>query len=539
MLKRRDVLKLTLGSVVSGLAVASSAHLSQAQTVSEAPTPPPLAAIDAPGIAGPDIALGAPISFAPGTVIEQARALAKKPFVPMAASLPDPFKTLSSDQYSSIQTRAAGRIWGGEQVGFAIEPLHRGFLFTNPVEINLVAQGESHRLVYDAGLFDFGSVSLPPKLPDIGYSGFSVLAAQNPSDPNDARFTEVASFQGANFFRALTQGQVPGLVSRALAVRLADPKGEDVPIFRTMWIEKPSLVANALIVHAVIDSETVTGAFRFTIRPGEATIIDTEATLFARASVDNFGLGTMSATHLLGFMDHRKFDDFRPNVSEVCGLQIYTGAGEWVWRPVTNRDNLQISTFVDDKPRGFGLLIRDRAFEDYDDEDQHWEKRPSLWIEPLGEWGQGGVQLIEIPSESEANDNILCFWRPKQPLAAGSETSFAYRQFWCWDPPERPKLARAMTSRSGRGVGKRRRFFVDFEGEIFAKAETTGELKANVTTAGGKIAFVRMFPSDDKKSMRVLFELDPGNDLSSELRLVLEAQGKPVSETWLYRWASA
>ena len=535
MLKRRDVLKLTLGSVVSGLAVASSADPSQAQT---APVSPPPAAADAPGIAGPDIALGAPVPFAPGTVIEQARALSKKPFVPVAANLPDPFKTLSGDQYNSIRTVAAGRIWGSEQVGFAIEPLHRGFLFTNPVEINLVAQGESQRLPYNAKFFDYSSISLPPNLPDIGYSGFRVLAAQNPTDANDARFTEVASFQGANFFRALTQGQVPGLVSRALAVRLADPKGEDVPVFRSMWIEKPSLVANALIVHAVIDSETVTGAFRFTIRPGEATIIDTESILFARATVDNFGLGTMSATHLLGFMDHRKFDDLRPNVSEACGLQIYTGAGEWVWRPVTNRDSLQISTFVDDKPRGFGLLIRDRSFEDYDDEDQHWEKRPSLWIEPLGEWGQGGVQLIEIPSESEANDNILCFWRPKQPLAAGSETSFAYRQFWCWDPPERPSLARAMTSHSGRGAGKRRRFFVDFQGEIFARIEAADDLKANVMAAGGKIAFVRIFPSDDKKSVRVLFELDPGNDVSSELRLVLEAQGKPVSETWLYRWAS-
>jgi len=223
MLKRRDVLKLTLGSVVSGLAVASSADPSQAQT---APVSPPPAAADAPGIAGPDIALGAPVPFAPGTVIEQARALSKKPFVPVAANLPDPFKTLSGDQYNSIRTVAAGRIWGSEQVGFAIEPLHRGFLFTNPVEINLVAQGESQRLPYNAKFFDYSSISLPPNLPDIGYSGFRVLAAQNPTDANDARFTEVASFQGANFFRALTQGQVPGLVSRALAVRLADPKGD-------------------------------------------------------------------------------------------------------------------------------------------------------------------------------------------------------------------------------------------------------------------------------------------------------------------------
>jgi glucans biosynthesis protein len=541
MLKRRDVLKLTLGSVVSGLAVSSTVRGSQAQTppaAPPAPVPPP-AAPEAPGIGGPDIPLGPSVPFAPGSVVDQARTLAKKPFVPMSADLPAPFKSLSGDQYNAIHTRPAGRIWGSEQVGFAIEPLHRGFLFTNPVDINLVAQGAAQRLVYDAKLFDFGAVALPAKLPDIGFSGFRVLVAQNPSDSNDSRFMEVASFQGANFFRALTQGQVPGLVSRALAVRLADPKGEDVPIFRSLWIEKPSLVANALIVHAVIDSETMTGAFRFTIRPGEATIIDTEATLFARAAVDNFGLGTMSATHLLGFMDHRKFDDYRPNVSEVSGLQIYTGAAEWVWRPVTNRDSLQISTFIDNKPRGFGLLIRDRSFEDYSDEDQHWEKRPSLWIEPLGEWGEGGVQLIEIPSESEANDNILCFWRPKQPLAAGSETSFAYRQFWCWDPPERPNLARAMTSSSGRGTGKRRRFFVDFEGDIFVDPDTSGEIMANLTTVGGTIASVRLFPSDDKKSVRVLFELDPGNDSSSELRLVLEAQGKRLSETWLYRWTSA
>lgn len=535
MMKRRDVLKLALGTAVSGAAMASGHPESRAQTQPPASPPPQ----PAPGIAGPDIHLGPAVPFAPGSVTETARALSKKPFVPLAADLPDPFKNLSIDQYASIHVRPAGRIWANDHVGFAIEPLHRGFLFTNPVEIYLVAQGEAQKLIYDPGLFDLGALKLPAKLPDIGFSGFRVLAAQNPADPNDARFSDVASFQGANFFRAMTAGQVPGLVSRALAVRLADPRGEDVPVFRTLWIEKPSLVANALVVHAVIDSETMTGAFRFTIRPGEATIIDTESTLFSRTNLDNFGLGTISGTHLLGFMDHRRFDDFRPNVSEVCGLQMYTGAGEWLWRPVTNRENLQISTFVDDKPRGFGLLIRDRNFEDYDDEDQHWEKRPSLWIEPLGEWGEGGVQLIEIPSESEANDNILSFWRPKQPLAPGSETAFAYRQFWCWDPPERPNLARAMISRSGRGSGKRRRFFVEFEGDILANAEKTDGIKANVTAAGGTIASVRQFASDDKKSLRVLFELDPGNEVSSELRLVLEAQGKPVSETWLYRWASA
>jgi len=74
---------------------------------------------------------------------------------------------------------------------------------------------------------------------------------------------------------------------------------------------------------------------------------------------------------------------------------------------VANRDTLQISTFVDESPRGFGFLQRDRNFDHYQDDDQHFETRPSLWIEPIGDWSAGGFQLIEIPSDSEINHNII------------------------------------------------------------------------------------------------------------------------------------
>ncbi len=536
--KRRDVLKFAVGGVVGGAAAVSNAA---AQTVAPAAPPqvpkaeaPPVPAAPAAvsPVAASEVPLGPPLPFASGTVTDQARALAKKPFKAVPADLPDPFKALNYEQYAAIHARPEARVWATEALGFAVEPLHRGFLYANPVELNLVVAGQAYRLGYDPKLFDLGALRVGPKTGDIGFSGFRVLVPQDKS-----AFRELANFQGANFFRATAPGQVAGAVSRALAVRLADPKGEDVPVFRAVWIEKPSLVTNALMIHAIIDSETVVGAFRFTIHPGEATIIDTECTLFARVALDNVGLGPISATHLLGFMDHRRFDDLRPNVSEVCGLQMYTGAGEWLWRPVANRETLQISTFVDEKPRGFGFLLRDRAFENYLDEDQHWEKRPSLWIEPLGEWGLGGVQLIEIPTESEGNDNILCFWRPKQGLAAGSETAFAYRQFWCWDPPERPQLARAVTSRAGRGSNpRRRRFFVQFQGDGLADADRVVGLKPTVTASGGTVVSSRGFVGRDAKSYAVVFELEAGADQSSELRLVLEAQGKAVSETWLYRW---
>jgi len=322
-----------------------------------------------------------------------------------------------------------------------------------------------------------------------------------------------------------------------LSIKTADPRGEEFPAFRAVWIERPTLAVGALVIHALIDSESVTGAYRFTLRPGDATIIDTECTLFARVAVDNLGLATMSAAHLSGLIDERRDDDLRPTVSEASGLQMLTGQGEWLWRPVANRNTLQISTFVDESPRGFGFLQRDRNFDHYQDDDQHYENRPSLWIEPIGDWSAGGFQLVEIPSDSEINQNIIGYWKPKQALAAGSETSFAYRQFWCWNPPEQPPLAIARQSRSGRGSSqKRRRFIVEFSGDILSLPQNAEAMKPNLSASPGSIAALRTFTSADKKSCRILFEIDPGNESYSELRLVLEASGKPISETWLYRW---
>ena len=538
MFKRRDVLKITLGGAAGAVTLARTTHASaqNAPAVDTATAPASEIAtkpVEAP-VVGAGVGVGPASDFQANTVTDIARELAKQPYKPISTDLPDPFKTLTYEQYAAIKLKPEARIWASENLGFIIEPLHRGFQFNNSIELNLVAQGKSYKLVYDVNMFDFGGKVTPsPKIGDINFSGFRVLASR----PSKG-YGEVANFQGANFFHALADGQVEGMMARALALKIGDPKGEEMPLFRAMWIEKPSLVANLMIVHALIDSDSVVGAFRFTIRPGEATIIDTECTLFPRKDVDNYGLATMSATHLLGFMDHKKFDDYRPNVSEVDGLQLLTGANEWVWRPVTNRDTLQISTFVDNKPRGFGCIMRDREFSSYDDEDQQWQRRPSLWIEPLGEWAEGGVQLIEIPSQSDANDNILSFWRPKQSLKAGQEMAFAYRQFWCWDPPTKPDLARAVRSRAG-SVGKHRKFFVEFEGDILGDAARTDGLAATLTATNGSISFVRTYARPERKAFRVLFELDPGNAEASELRLLLEAKGKPISETWLYRWTPA
>ncbi|HLH10791.1 MAG TPA: glucan biosynthesis protein [Methylovirgula sp.] len=521
MFERRDVLKIGLGSLAAGILWPPEGAVLAQSAPSGQPAAP----------AG--FAFGNPTPFQANVVKDAARALAKSAFKPVSADLPASFRNLSYDQYVAIRGKPGTALWINQKFGFALEPLHRGFIFSSPVEINIVTQGQARHLIYDPSLYDFGKLAVRGDIGDIGFSGFRVLT------PQDGKgFAEIATFQGASFFRAVAEGQNPGTMARALSIKTADPHGEEFPMIRSYWIEQPTLADDMLVIHALIDSESVSGAYRFTLRPGEATIIDTECTLYPRVNVDNFGLATMSATVVSDAIDHRRPDDTRPIIAEIGGIQMSTGKGEWIWRPASNRDTLQISTFVDEHPRGFGFLQRDRRFDRYQDDDQHWELRPSLWIEPIGDWSAGGVQLIEIPSESETNDNIIAYWRPQQALIAGNETSFAYRQFWCWEPPDRPPLAIVTDTRSGHGSGgHRRRFLVEFTGDRLGDVHESQSIKAVLSASPGTIISTRQFPMPNAKVYRVLFELDPGNEAYSEMRLVLEAaDGKPLSETWLYRW---
>jgi periplasmic glucans biosynthesis protein len=512
MRQRRDFLKLALAGALAGGASRSVLPIGAAEA---APQP-----------------AGQPLPFAAGSVAEMARQLAKAPFKAPKTALPDPFANLTYEQYVGIRPQPGSALWSGDNVGFAIEPLHRGFIFSTPVEINIVDNGMARRVLYDRAAFDFGKLQPPADASDIGFSGFRVLNAVAGQG-----LQEAAIYQAASFFRAKARGQTMGVTARGLSIRTGDPEGEEFPLFRGFWIEKPTLAANALIIHALLDSTSATGAFRFTLRPGEATIIDTELTIFARAAVDHFGLGSITGMYLFGDLAPPKLPDVRPNVCEINGLQMLTGKGEWIWRPVANRETLQISAFLDQNPRGFGLLQRNRSFYTFQDDDQHWESRPSLWIEPIGDWGEGQVQLLEIPTVSENNDNIIVQWRPKNGLAEGATQSFAYRQFWCWTPPARPTLAVCSGVRMGR-IGKNVRFVVEFASDTFADPARQAEIKANIVARPGQIVWSRSLASTERKSLRVAFDLEPSSEAFSELRLILEYSGQPASETWLYRWTA-
>ena len=474
-------------------------------------------------------AMGNGQRFDPGVVVDLARQLSRKPFTPVPGDLPDVFANLNYEQYSTIRS-VQPPIWGNEGRGIAVEPLHRGFVFGNPVDLFLVEDGTVRRLAYDPSRFEFGRLNVPQNVPDIGYSGFRLIST------GDGKPFDFAIVQGATFFQAVARGQNFGAIARALTLKPAEAKGEEFPIFRAFWLERPAVGSNSITVHGVIDSESTTGAIRMTFRPGDMTIVDVETTLFPRVNLDHVGLGGIGSTYFYGPNDRRDADDIRTAAYESSGLQIWNGKGEWLWRPLHNPENLQISAFVDESPKGFGLLQRDRTYEAFQADEQRYDRRPSLWIEPLGEWSQGSVQLLEIPTNAEINDNILTYWRPKAQMAAGSEVAFAYRQYWCWTPPERPPLATVSATRVGRGsAGRRRRFAVDFSGDMLGD-NSPADLKSILTVGPGTFHNVKLWPYPERKTVRVTFELDPGNENACEMRLILEAGGKPISETWLYRW---
>ena len=468
--------------------------------------------------------------FNASALLDLARGLAKRPMAANPTDLPDGLGALTPEAVGAVRMQRQHWAWVGESRGFAIEPLHRGSIFNNQVTVFLVEDGVVRRAGFDKNRFDYGRVPVPGAQTDLGFSGFRLHFGSE-------SLVEAAVFQGATFFRAVARGQIFGAVARSLVLRPGEQRGEEVPFFRAFWIERPGPAATAITVHGLIETDSASAAIRMTLRPGDIMINDIEMTLFARSQLDNVGFAGLMGNFLFAPQRRRIFDDVRPAVHEVSGLQLRTGADEWVYRPLNNPEQLQISAFVDNNPRGFGLVQRERDYNAYQDDDQRYELRPSVWIEPLGEWGPGTVQLLEVPTDSEMNDNVIAHWRPRQPLAAGSETTLSYRQFWCWQPPEAPPVAIVRSTRQGRGSqGRRRRFFVDFAGDVLADPNLAQMVKVVLSSTPGTIHNTRTVAYPERKTLRVSFELDPGAENACELRLQLDLGGKPLSETWLNRW---
>jgi glucans biosynthesis protein len=491
---------------------------------------PPPAAVQGGSIPGqPDLALAE--TFDLDRLRELAARLAAADPRALEAELPQALAQLDYDGYRRINFRPEARLWADAERGFTVDLMHLGSVFRIPVRMHEVEGGRERDLPFRSEWFEYRGGSIPSLEGfDQGYSGFRLRSPLNRPDES----SEFLVFQGASYFRGIGRNQGYGSSARGLAIRTADQEGEEFPAFTEFWLERPEEGSTQARFHGLLESRSVVGVYTFVATPGDETLVEVEATLYPRVELDRVGLAPLTSMFLFDARNRHAFEDFRGAVCDANGLQMVTGSSRRLWRPLDNPRSLQVSAFLDDDPKGFGLVQRQRDFATYGDLEARYERRPSVWVEPIGAWGKGSVVLVEIPMGSEFNDNIVAFWRPEAPLPRGQPFAFAYRLRWCDQPPDDVPLARVEATRTGLAPNTGRRLIViDFSAP---EGLPEGPFEVSASCSQGTFVDVRLerLPVDGMR--RVTLEFEPADAPISEMSVFLHQGETPISETWLHRW---
>jgi len=482
----------------------------------------------------PGLRTDAGVPFDPTDVIELARTLSRKAYQ-TPRRVPEAWTNISYEDYQSIWFDGRNALWAQEaETPLRLDVFAPGLYFPHPIDIAIVENGEARPLRFDLGVFD--RTDKFPTLPideTLGYSGLRLRAELE----TPGIYQEFAVFQGASYFRAIGTGNIYGLSARGLTIDTADPQGEEFPDFRSFWLEKPSPGSGTFVLHALLDGPSCTGAYRFEIAPGTQLTMDVTAHVFPRRDIDNIGIAPLTSMFQYDQTNRHRFTDFRPAVHDSDGLLIKNGAGETIWRPLANPKDLQISAFADKNPRGFGLMQRARNYSDFADLEALYHRRPSVWIEPKGDWGRGSVALIEIPTPSEIFDNIVCYWRPADGAARGSENVFSYRLTWSDEVSYGDGLTVLNTM-----IGSA----FDNDGTIvlidFAPGEDVpddlNDIDIVVQSSAGEVSTGVLQRNPETGGPRLAFKFHEGDATLIEFRAQLRLNGAPLSEVWLYRWTA-
>lgn len=490
--------------------------------------------------------LGFGQGFSFESVAARAQRLAQSAYQPPKSTLPPALlkPLFTYDQHRDIRFRPERALWRAQGLPFELMFFHPGWLFEHPVSINEVEAGKVRHVAFDTADFNYGkNVVGREGFGDLGFAGFRVHFPLNSDQYKD----EVVVFLGASYFRGVSRGARYGLSARALAIDTVGGKGEEFPRFVEFWIERPVPGATSLTIHALLDSPRATGAYTFVVAPGDTTVMDVRSRVFLRAPdgkapVATLGIAPLTSMYFTGENQPPHADDFRPEVHDSDGVAIHTGEGEWLWRPLLNPPTLTVSSFATRNPRGFGLMQRDRRFAHYEDLEARYELRPSVWIEPQGDWGAGRVEIVQFPITDETDDNAVAYWVPAQLPAPGQPFDLSYRMAWQMKRDQLPPQAWVVQSRRGHGYMRDKvpeqqfQYVLDFDGPALRALPADAAVKALVTSDGnGDVLFVNAQPNDAAGGWRVTFRfkrLDPAKPV--ELRAFLQMPNQTVSETWSY-----
>lgn len=443
------------------------------------------------------------------------------------------------DNFQAIVFNPDYSLWADGKGGAPIQLFHLGKYFQEPVRIFLVEDGAAREILYRQRYF-----KLPPKHParllpdDIGFSGFRVEA---PSQK-----TDWLAFLGASYFRSSGALDQYGLSARGVAVDTALPDAqEEFPRFSRFWLERKAGAEDEVTIYCLLDGPSLTGAFRMVATKTKGVVMDVDCTLYPRKPVKRLGIAPLTSMYWYSETIRKRAIDWRPEVHDSDGLAIWTGAGERIWRPLNDPPFVSTNSFLDNDIRGFGLLQRDRDFSHYQDDGVFYDRRSSVWIEPKGKWGKGEVQLVEIPTDREYDDNIVVYWVPETPVLPGTPLDFAYRLHWDADEPFPANLGRVVATYVGVGgiPGQPRppgsiRFVVDFRGDKVAKLKR-GDGTPEVTLSRGTVSLADAYPvvAGEPGLYRAFFDTVIEGPAPLDLRLYVRGKdGEALTETWLYQF---
>lgn len=495
----------------------------------------------------------------------KARSLAASPHQPSPLKLDDFWKNLNYDQHRDIRFKMDEGLWAKEKLPFSIDFFHPGWTAKEMVVIHEVTGGDSRSLSFDRSMFDYGKNRIPAQTPAPGgYAGWRARCLLNSKDYMD----EFLVFLGASYFRAIPANSPYGLSARGLSINSGIPGvPEEFPIFTEFHLKRPEKDAKTLTAWAVLDGESVAGAYQFTITPGEETVMDIEAEITLRKPVKQLGLAPFSSMYWFGEGTHPKPHDFRPEVHDSDGLLLELGSGNLHYRPLEHAHNrFRHCVFTMENPRSWALVQRDRTFASYQDTEARYHERPTARVEPVKGFEHGKIHLIEMPTIDETGDNIVLLWEPEPALEPGKPFHFHYRLRWMRDPAP-SGLFTVRATRSGTPVQKPDEILmaIDFAKPLQPVAKvgdpkwddmtklkpvvTINQQQAKLLHVGLKdmsMANVDDLPAglgrSDKLHMpqvlRAFFVIDPTKDVH-EIDMTCELQdesGKAVSERWTYFW---
>ncbi len=486
-------------------------------------------------------------------VANKAKQLGEQDYQPPETNTTPKLRDLEYEQYAQIQYQMDRALWRDEQLPFNLSFFHEGMHYVSAVKMNVIDDSGVREIPFEAENFHYGDVELSEEdLQDLGFAGLKIHYPINNPDTID---DEIMVFQGASYFRVIGRNQIYGLSGRGLAIdtetpsKTDAPSGEEFPDFREFWIEKPAPDSDSLTIFALLDSPSATGAYRFILQPGEDSELDVKSRIFLRKPVQKLGIAPLTSMFLFGPSQPSPTLNYRPAIHDSNGLLVHGENAGWIWRPLVNPEEVEVSEQHIETLKGYGLLQRSHDFHDYEDLIDRYDLRPSAWIEPQNDWGPGSLELIEIPTENETNDNMVALWKPDEMPEVGEAADFNYRMYWTKNESHyhEPSLSWVDSTMRSRGEVRQNdlirepdgsiAFIVDFKGPALDSLSPNTQPGVQIDVGdNGELVESQVIRNTAEGGWRAILRVKRNDDARPlEIRAHLQDGDRPLSETWFYR----